>query len=334
MVSFSKRRQHSQRPHLRAAPYFESISRRLDPLVSNPLVSMFTQDVPNAVTPYRWSDKDGYDAKIIGAESEVIRAKSLLATIERHSSHGTKELVASAVREIAQALAWYGLAPYEIWVNDGSEEQNADEDEEGREGSIGLSLFTPQNLFRLPKICVQLVPRADRERWGKSVIILPRKILWLVSMPKQLGGYRGYRKLLKRLARFNWTAPPFWQEDLGRGLLEKKTAFDFSHYRRRIDIYQSRVTRKWGWGWNGRDTTSEKWTEFGLFYRIITFKWAQAVLREHILKELNLLLRRLKIDAEIQITGLPTPEEILQARQAMTEGTISYSKAYDKVSVP
>jgi hypothetical protein len=196
--------------------------------------------------------------------------------------------------------------------------------------AIGLSLFTPQRLFRLPKVYVQFVPKPDRVKWGKSVVILPKEKIWLVTMPNAVGGYRGYRRLLKNLARFNWTAPPFWQADLGRGLLEKKTAFDFVEYRRKMDIYQARITRKWGW--NGRDTTSEKWTEFGLFYRIITFKWAQARLREHIVVELNSLFRRLKIEAQIQIVGLSTSDEILQTRAAMSEGSISYAKAFDKVS--
>jgi hypothetical protein len=56
------------------------------------------------------------------------------------------------------------------------------------------------------------------------------------------------------------------------------------------------------------------------------------VLREHILSELNLLLRRLDIKAEIQIVGLSGPEEILQLRTAMTEGSISYAQAFNEVT--
>jgi hypothetical protein len=320
MISFSRRERHFSRPRLRAVTHFESLQRRLDPLVSSPLVSMFTQDVPLAVMPYRSSGKGAYDSKIVGSDSEVRRAIDLLESVERHRSHGVKEVVASAIREIAQALAWYGLAPYEIWngVKEGGDE----------EGGIGLSWFTPNRLFCFPKFCIQFVPRADQEKWGRSVVILPERILWLVSMPNELGGYRGYQKILARLARFNWTAPPFWQEELGRGLGFTKTNFNFLEYRREIDVYQSRATRKWGW--NGRDTSTEKWTEFALFYRIITFKWAQGVLREHILSELNALFRRLNIEAEIQIVGLPSAKEILRLRTAMTEGSISYAKAFEE----
>jgi hypothetical protein len=332
MISLSGSKRRFKHPQLRAVRHFESLQERRDPLISSPLVSMFTQDVPLAVMPYRSSGKDGYDSKIVGAESEVRRALELLNSVERYNSHNAKEAVANAIREIAQALAWYGLAPYEIWTaiegeEEGVEEDEDDIDEDESKSSIGLSWFTPKRLFRFSYFCIQLVPRADQEKWGRSLVILPKRILWLISMPNELGGYRGYRRILSRLARFNWTAPPFRQEELGRGLGFPKTNFNFSEYRREIDVYQGRVTRKWGW--TGRDTSSEKRTEFALFYRIVTFRWAQALLREHILKELNVLLRRLNIEAEIQVVGLPSASEILQVRSAMIEGNVSYTKAYE-----
>ena len=129
--------------------------------------------------------------------------------------------MAHAIREVARALAWYGLAPYEIW--NGVKEDDEEEDGNG----IRLSRFTPKRLFRFPKFCVQLVPRADQEKLGKSIVILPERILWLVSMPNELGGYWGHRKIIARLARFNWTAPPFWQDDLGRGRDVQNTKFNF-----------------------------------------------------------------------------------------------------------
>jgi hypothetical protein len=210
MVLLSGLTRHLPRSRLRAVPHFESLSRSLNSLISNPLVSMFTQDVPLAVMPYRSSGENGYDAKIVGKDSEIRRTAALLQSVERYNSHGTKELVAAAIREIAQALAWYGLAPYEIWNG----ERKGEEREEGEtEEVIGLSLFTPKRLFRFPKFCVQLVPRADQKKLGRSIVVLPRRILWLVSIPDLLGGYRGYRRILGQLARFNST-PLIWQQNL------------------------------------------------------------------------------------------------------------------------
>jgi hypothetical protein len=111
---------------LRAVPYFESLSGRVDALVSNPLVHMFTQDIPLAIVPFR---EEEYEAKIVGPEEHVRRATKLLESIERHGSRGIREIVGSAVRAIAQNMTWYGSACYEIWT---------------LEGTTGLSSFTPQ----------------------------------------------------------------------------------------------------------------------------------------------------------------------------------------------
>ena len=68
-------------------------------------------------------------------------------------------------------------------------------------------------------------------------------------------------------------------------------------------------------------------------YRSVTLKWAQACMREHIIKELNQLFLRLQIDAEIVVKGLPTAWEILRIRKQMCEGKISFIKAFEKCLV-
>jgi hypothetical protein len=107
--------------------------------------------------------------------------------------------------------------------------------------------------------------------------------------------------------------------------------FNFLEYRREVEVFQCRVTRRWGW--NHRDLSSKNWTEFALFYRLMTFRAAQAILREHILLELNDLLKRFGIKAEIGVSGLPTSENILGLRSEMVFGNISYAKAYEVTSI-
>jgi len=140
---------------------------------------------------------------------------------------------------------------------------------------------------------------------------------------------RGYRRILRGLARFHHATPKFWMKDLEQH--RTNSYFNFMEYRREVEIYECRVTRRWGW--NRRDSSSSNWTEFELFYRIMTFRWAQATLREHILLELNLLLTRLGINAEIKVSGLPTSENILGLRSEMVFGNISYAKAHEVTSI-
>ena len=71
--------------------------------------------------------------------------------------------------------------------------------------------------------------------------------------------------------------------------------FNTESYRREMDIYIAKTTARWGW--HMRSSGLKNWTEFYGMYRFITFDWAKACMREHIIDELNQLFRRLNIKA-------------------------------------
>jgi hypothetical protein len=119
------------------------------------------------------------------------------------------------------------------------------------------------------------------------------------------------------------------QEDLSA----KRTTphFKLSDYIRYKETQEARLTASWGW--NRRDSLLDYETEFFYYYRTITFHWAQAVLRNHIINELNLLLNRLQLKSQIVLQGLSTPDTILEIRGKMDEGEINFAEAYKKTSV-
>ena len=131
--------------------------------------------------------------------------------------------------------------------------------------------------------------------------------------------------MIRNLARFPDVAPPFFIDQLSTQ--ELSTNFDPQLHKRERAFFVAKVTKRWGW--NQRDYDLENWNEFYGIYRTLTLEWAQACLREHIVKELNRLFQRLQIDAEIVVRGLPTAWEILRIRQQMSEGKISFSDALD-----
>lgn len=92
-----------------------------------------------------------------------------------------------------------------------------------------------------------------------------------------------------------------------------------------------RVTAKWGW--DRRDHSDRNTTEFYRFYRMLKFKWAQAVLREHILAELNELFSRLNMEVTLAIRGLISSQEIEAIRSRMLNGDVSFAEAYDACCV-
>jgi hypothetical protein len=312
------RRRHDwswERSEPKAATHFPSL-REDGGMVS----SMFIRDVPLNVVPLSVSRSKNKEFKVSlsGNAANRRRVIALLRSFGSRDRFHLKELAMGAIGDIAQDISWCGRAPYEIG--------RAKEDQ----SIYLLSRFTPKRLFNLFWRWVQLVPKQDQDLWKRRVTFLSRRAVWVVGMPKSLGGYRGYRTILRKLERFGHTGPSFWQDDLGRGR-PPSTYFNFQEYRREVEIFESRVTRKWGW--NRRDFSGSNWTEFTQLYRTLTFYWAKAAIREHIVSEFNSLLARLDIRAEIAISGMPTSIEILRLRGEMAEGKITFGEALETASV-
>jgi hypothetical protein len=232
---------------LRAASHFPSLSGGINDI--SPSVSMFTQDIPLAIMPIGARDADTYYAKIVGDPQNVERAIDLLQSLARYDRANVKELIADAITEIATNLAWYGRAPYEIASSEGDDPLE-----------VRITSFTPRRLFVAPWFCLQVVPRAEWDRLKKTFIVIPRRDVWIVEMPRSLGGYRGYRKILRGLARFRAVTPAFWMKELEASRMHS-SYFDFSVYSREVEVLQRRITRRWGW--NHRDlNSSQKYLKF------------------------------------------------------------------------
>ena len=294
------------------ATHFPSLSR--DP-VTNATIHMFIQDVQSAVMPIGGIAEEHKDfaVNLVGGTEDRERAKGLIGEIGRHDRYDVAEMVCDAVNEIAQHLAWEGCAPYEIIRSD--------------DGLHHIWGFTSKRLWKLPGFFLQVIPRGDWDLWMKKVVVVPASRVWYLEIPSPLGGREGYRRILKRLRRFEHLGPAFWRGDLEHGI--QSGDFDFQRYVRNSEIYYGQVTKTWGW--NRRDWSQNRCTEFFTFYKMIRFQKAQATLREHVLAELNRLFARLGIECELKVTGLPTPEEILQTERELSEGRISFGAASDRV---
>ena len=174
---------------------------------------------------------------------------------------------------------------------------------------------------------LQIIPRGDWDLWKKKYVVVPAGRIWYLEMPPALGGRNGYKNILRRLRKFERIGPEFWRKDLEHGVQSK--GFDLQRYVRNCEIYHGQITKIWGW--NRRDWSQERCTEFFTFYKLLRFSWAQATLREHIVGELNGLFVRLGIECELKVTGLPTPYDILQTNSELLEGRISFGTASDRV---
>ncbi len=301
----------------RVARHFRSLSREID---TNPSAHMFVQDVHIAVMPIggRFSQERDFSVEIQGSSEH--RAVSILQSLtdgDLFSEPNLKELLSDVVNKIALYLASGGRSVYEI-IRDKENEE-----------AWRLYSFTDRRLFRAFGKCIQIVPKSDRQLWKKFYVIIPKEDIWEIAMPKVLGGFRGYRSILKKLSRFSQIVPSFLMDEMSQ---QKWPAyFNVKNYEKEKNLFVAKTTTRWGW--HMRSSGLRIWTEFYAMYRFITFNWAKACLREHIIKELNHLFCQLQIDAEIVVKGLPTAREILKTRQQMCEGKITFDEASKKSSV-
>lgn len=303
----------------RVARHFPSIEEEAH---SNRSVYMLVEDVHLTVMPIGGKShlSPNFAVEIQASPDHQTRAIAILESftdINRHRRHNLEELLSTAVEEIASKLAWNGRSVHEI-IRD-----------EENEAKYKLYSFTSQRLFHAFGRYIQIIPKADRSLWNKAYIVIPEGDIWDIVMPKELGGYRDYSAILRGLTRFQHTGPLFLI-DLLRSR-ELPVYYDAQLYVRETEIFYAKIMKRWGW--NKRDYSQQNCTEFYLVYRTLQFRWALAVIREHIVNELNRLFQRLHIEAKIVMKGLPTASEVLEIRQRMCEGDISFMEAYDACSV-
>ena len=303
----------------RAVGHFPSLSNLGD---INPNTSMFIEDIHIVVMPLsgRFRQTTDFSVELQGNPDDEPRAIAILQSLTRGAAHGRpdlRDLLSDSVNEIARYLAWQGRAIYEIIRGEESDEV------------WRLYSFTDKRLFCVFRNYIQIIPKADQRIWGKTHVVIPEKDIWNIEMPKVLGGYRGYRKILKRLRKFSRLAPSFLTDEMDNQ--EWTTYFRTELYRTEINLFVAKTTARLGWPM--RNSGLRIWTEFYAMYRFVTLDWAKACMREHIINELNQLFRRLHIDVGIVVRGLPTAREILKTRQQMCEGEISFKDASDACSV-
>lgn len=307
----SHRAQRNVKPSL--ATHFPSLSKGPD---IDPDVHMFTEDIHLAIMPIggRTDKQQQFAVEFQGDAPDCARAKEVVGELGEFDRYDTAGMVCDAVDNIARHLAWEGQAVFEIIYD---EEQ------------IYLNGLTTKNLFKTFNWYLQLIPSGDWDLWKRKFTIANKRKIWKVEMPHKLGGVRGYKKVLKKLRKYTYLGPDFYRQDLERGIAAKD--FDFSKYVRSGEIYFNRVTH--AWGWNRRDWSQDKCTEFYSFYKMLSFRHAQAILREHVVGEINRLLSRLSINCKLIVTGLPTAKDIIKIRNDMQKGELSFTAVSDKVGM-
>lgn len=231
----------------------------------------------------------------------------LLSSVAQYESDRLDRALVDFTEVAAQFLGRRGEAVFELlWPTSG-----------GSQLPEGLAILPPTKVARRPRHYAQLIPEADRRLFdGAKRILIPTSKVWRVRLPSSLGSSRQHRRMLRDLSH-----TPF---GLG-SQVERVPEYDFAAHHRTIEAFQERATNRWGSVPSlGRiDDT----TEFYYFARILWWRRSQALLREHLIREINQLLYRLEVPGRLEVSGLTTAAEISRMLDSLHAGQVDVRDA-------
>ncbi|MCP9760237.1 hypothetical protein EGI20_13120 [Aquitalea sp. S1-19] len=262
--------------------------------------------------PFRYGRENNFSVRLNGTEAEQQKVLKVLDNLSEYAGYSPEEKLSNAVDTIAKRIVWEGRAQFELIPLD--------------DGATFFHKVPTKRLFRLMGFAVQYLSREDRQFWKSAALRwAPRSTLWHIDVPHELGGRRGYLRLLSSLQKFGDLGPAFMSTD---GWFEKRPRnFDIKEYVRLNSIFLYKVAH--AWGWNRRDFSTEQTTEFYSLYRSATAEKAKRIFRTHIISQINILLVRLEINCTISVEGLPSVEGAQQMKDKLVTSELSFRDFLD-----
>ncbi|MGF6610450.1 hypothetical protein OKW45_005372 [Paraburkholderia sp. WSM4175] len=293
----------------RLARFLPSLRQSEEAIIQN--VFMFVEDISHPM-PFRLGRRKGFSVQLNGTETEQRKALQVLDDLSDHAGYSPEEKLGNAVDTLAKKIAWEGRAQFELIPRD--------------DETTFFHAVTTKRLFRLVGFAVQYLATEDRKFWQSAALRwVPLSALWHIDVPPDLGGRRGYRRLLSNLRKFGNLGPPFLSFDVRNG--KNPRNFDIKEYARSNNIFRYKAAH--AWGWNCRDWSTERTTEFYDLYRSAAAEKAKRVFRSHIILQINTLLARLEIDCTISVEGLPSAEDAQQMKDELITGELSFKDFLD-----
>jgi hypothetical protein len=285
--------------------------------VGSPHVPRRRSAIRDALRPRRARERS-VSSVLRRGDQEAATAIAVLANIQERGD--PLEEVQEFIRGAAWILAYEGRAIYEIVPGEG-----------GGQGSgirvAKLELLPFGRVLHFGGRFLQWVPAAQREG-GRRWIIIPTDRIWELRLPRSLGTARSQRRLIRELVRLSTLMPEFALRDLGQA---RDSGYEFEVHRREREIAVARVTQ--AWGWSARWSWREDATEYFQLWRELLFRRSLTMVRGHIVSELNRLLRRVGIDAELDVVQSASVHSIDGALERLAKGEWDFARATQEAGV-
>lgn len=233
---------------------------------------VFVQDMYTNLMPYQ--DKGEHSIEILP------KAESKEKLIASGISGGTYSMslydsVSEFIRTTAQSLFQNGVVFYEIVYKVNTSNEIED---------FGLVFLESRYLFKFLSNYYQIIPWwvARRSRIRAGIVKIPCSKILRVDMPKQLGGAKKLKKILKRLVKMGKEIYP----QFNFKALEKNEniGFDFNEYLRFKFLEKVQLTKLFGWNQREKD---DFLTEYHFMTNYIRHKRAQLLVRNTIIDSVS-----------------------------------------------
>lgn len=279
-------------------------------------VSMFIQDLQDVV-PYHLGRHSRGSFSLSPFTPEI--QKSILDILPR-SSHTSfrhspiDEAISQSIEHIAGQILWNGQAAFELVKFSMQSDPVKD--------ICRLYIIYGEEVIVKRTEVVQKIPKVGTDYDGKKRISIPRDKCWTIRFPDSLGGSSYYKRFISNLADYSKISPLLMIPGTS---FTKTPGYNFSEYANEYALSLRRHTRKIGW--THRDRDERLFSSFHYVYRYLKFKITKALLRDHVVAELNRFLdenaKQLGIKTQIILNGIPTVEDLREQLEAWKNGQIA-----------
>ena len=286
-------------------------------------IHMFVEDMYLSIMPFSSQRDSQLMVKLEPDNQELERIISDALDTRGHQ-HRLSDALADFVRNTVRSLFIYEKVLYRIVYATNTN---------GRVNSLEFIYPHPLSIRKIFGNYYQTSPWPVAEVPNQTVSVkkIPREEVLLIEFPKELGGKRTLRKIIKRLSVLGKEiAPDFYMEVVQKN---QDIGFSLGKYAKAKFLEKAQLTKRFGW--NQRRRSDEEILEYYYLYRHLYFALSLAIIRENIIETINHILNGplLNFGAKIIVEGIPTAQQIRDEFEILESGNVEFGDLYKRTNL-